>query len=1786
MNKEKNVINKAVVLLIAVFMVTTMIPAALANTDVVQETSTDDVKAPPVNNRYIKCDVPLADNGPNRLTAAPVNGYSSSTLGPGPVFDFFFEQTIASSWTAYSISVGYPGIDNFFGLSADSDIDTLTFSGLAAYHDGTAWQQCAPGSLTFEVSFYSQDSSVHTMPPAGLVDTFTFGPGDYTIDGIGTFSGFDGYKWIFDMPTDVVVSNGGWVSIENIGATSSQGCLWLDSTDGDGFADAGGSTGADFAYTLTGAANFVCQPGACDFTVIGVEGIEDGGTINSMPRDINITVGNYGDIPLNDVKLLVDIYELGDPEKIVLFEDDFESYCVGRDDDNANWTTYDNGDGDTWTLVDTESHSGSQSYRCTAGNQRDPCDDCPDTYLGQAADSTPDSLISNNVDLTDALYIDVSFWHKTTGEYRTDAWGDIIPIDYGRLVQEIGGTISPFNRFTAYDNGWEKVTYRMLDNDVYVLGEPYPCDDNYDYIDGLVMNHRDFGFSWFADPSHQYEGMYIDDFKVELVKAPEASTPIWQGHEIVEIDGCVTEQNVVFPITFEGEIGKCYQMEIIAQVFDCDDSNLLNNALSIDFCIDDVHDMAAISIDGPAILDVDDDGVYEVVVENVGAFPENNVPVNLEISKSELFGSSSIIEDFESSPSAWMTGYFSGVRPVNLWSWSGDEAFSGTHSMVCANGAGMLEPDIGCLLLPDMVIDLRGDDILASELSYNIKWSIPDDGAWEDYFAIALAHPDSPWIIQTTFPAFMGSYQNEWCGPNNPGPWPVEMFSWDMKALLDDFMSSYPTIFTDERCELYFVVAANDNTNILNADNPEFWSGVMLDDISLRTTRTSSANSIVVDTQTTGLLNPGETETLEMNWEDATSGNWLVSGVTHLTNDVDNSNNAVYTQTDIKIVDTDISFESDDLTNTQEQTFWQIVEKEGFGSEPASDSYWWCGKEYATWAGYTNNMDDVLITEKIDLSQSAYGAGVRFSIDTWHEFVDAGDYGEIYYSTDNGTSWQYVAEITGTSDWYTVSYGIPAQDCTDEVRIKFRMLSDIEDVGNGWYIDDLTIDLLPELQRNVLCEGFNTEEPTWKTYNGEDDVVAVYDTQFAKYDSPYPALDIRVAPVHELTWRIHNTDDDKIIEVGPYDTHSIPDLDISFYYYMKTLPSTTEEYFDIVVYTDDGSDSWNIVHTETVHIPGATTNGQVNFNTDQYVGSSNFKVRIVIEQEYAESLYSFNIDDIELFDFTTIELEDFSPEDGLTTRGWTYDMIYNYDFSQVYSSRYVPTTWAPASTYVDPVEGNNLYGVGNDIKRTGYQYRQRELISTPELVYTLGPDEFLAVTFNTQVDEWNTGDPHENDFVRFYASSGVTFLNLKDSGPHSLDDVLYLPMPSDTEYVKFYRYTSMGGNGPWYIDDLCVSVYLPSETIIFTFEEGEGYYRDNDWKTESEHAGDYWQEDIVCSFGDYDGDGLAHGCIDYPATGKGLNDVLYTTIDLTSEEIIYAQYQFAISYLIDADNDCAAYVEISGNYDPSEDMATSSAIWVQVVSNGVESDSFGWLDYDLNLNNYLGRLVTVRFRLVTPGEDSFTPDTSSRAGYWVDGFTLITAENPPPTDVLAPITTIVFDDSGIVATATLLASDQAGPVVSGVASTFYILNGGAQQTYSAQIMLSEGSNTVEYWSVDNAGNIESHKSGTFMVDKSPPELTINSPVNGFYLFGTRLFAMNQIFCIGKITVDVSASDSSGINMVTFDTGSCNNFDADGSDGYTCVIKGRGAIEVVITAIDNNGLTTEETLNLKVFSLGS
>lgn len=95
---------------------------------------------------------------------------------------------------------------------------------------------------------------------------------------------------------------------------------------------------------------------------------------------------------------------------------------------------------------------------------------------------------------------------------------------------------------------------------------------------------------------------------------------------------------------------------------------------------------------------------------------------------------------------------------------------------------------------------------------------------------------------------------------------------------------------------------------------------------------------------------------------------------------------------------------------------------------------------------------------------------------------------------------------------------------------------------------------------------------------------------------------------------------------------------------------------------------------------------------------------------------------------------------------------------------------------------------------------------------------------------------------------------------------------------------------------------------------------------------------------------------------------------------------------------------------------------------------------------------------------------------------------------------------------------------SNIATTYYTLDGGPTQTYTTTISISTGGvHTVNYWSVDQAGNTEAQKSLTVRVDSAAPttQITIGGTgANGWYQ--------------GPVQVGLTATDpEAGVNVTLY-----------------------------------------------------
>lgn len=161
---------------------------------------------------------------------------------------------------------------------------------------------------------------------------------------------------------------------------------------------------------------------------------------------------------------------------------------------------------------------------------------------------------------------------------------------------------------------------------------------------------------------------------------------------------------------------------------------------------------------------------------------------------------------------------------------------------------------------------------------------------------------------------------------------------------------------------------------------------------------------------------------------------------------------------------------------------------------------------------------------------------------------------------------------------------------------------------------------------------------------------------------------------------------------------------------------------------------------------------------------------------------------------------------------------------------------------------------------------------------------------------------------------------------------------------------------------------------------------------------------------------------------------------------------------------------------------------------------------------------------------------------------------------------------------------------SGVANTFYNVDGGVTQTYSGPFSISDpGQHTVQFWSVDNVGNTEATQMITVKIDGAAPVVTASANPS------TAPKRPQPV----TVTISGSATDAvSGISSASFNvideygvaqpSGSV-TIQANGSYSFSLVLpatkhgsdKNGHLYTIVVTATDQAGNTASATTTLTI-----
>ncbi len=1784
MKRKTNILTKAGVLLIAATMLLSALPAVLADT----------IEA---DNQG-----PFAQAKDYGVEYQPGSIYGAAKLNTGEgTFDDGALGFGADNWISYND--GYT--ENGLGLTAAGTITMmieLTAAELTGYYGQTITEITASigcdvygtepaipfdlwitTSLPDAATLYTAGPTPvlsGTTNPAIVWQTFTL-PTAWTIPASGSV--FVGFNFVntgvehpcgIDETTTTPMPRAGYVTYDGLGS-------W-DNLVNIGFP---GVWGIDVGVSAGGGPGpgEECIEDACDFDIYGFspefmamanyDPVLDAYYWNSLPKTLEVSIANRGEIGINELKLLADVYEKICGPTTEIWCD--EKYDIQLFDTSPtypytfeDWVIEDDLDGDSWVLQggpDNRWLTNNQAWRCTAGEDRSFGDDS-DVYLGKndnpLAGNMFDNLTTPGFDISGAACATFSFSHWCEGEYTTDDDGNIVPVDFGTMAYSINGGVDwvdvDISDFLAYDtNGeWVDVALKFIntaiDADDADYMHPYATicdecapdeDDILVEVDFPVDAELQVKFIWDKDPCLQFEGWYIDNVCVTRTEDYELEL-VHQTHIIMEVPPCeeeVTWINVDFPIDWDPEPDTWYEIWICGQVFSpsgCE-IDLTNNCFKTQFKIVDIHDMACVGMELISPADgtgtPDDDVTVNVTVKNLGSFTESSVPVELLVGN--MVVDEVMNEDFETDPSGKFDAYYfiggSGDVPFR-WT-SGDPSISniytndpcqarsknpGSEALICAEEGTMpyLMEDTACLLVIPETIDLdRNDngvkdygDPASATFVFDAKWSMDYVTAIGSMAWIGINMLDGPAAGYTLFLTFGAEAY-----PYYANDWQHNDI--DLYDLLDDvtdyWYTQYGWVYDDiPEVQIGWVVVADGYGIDFLAGDANGGCSNVYNPIPWTGFMVDRVQLRIVNAEESSLevVTTATTGSLAPGAEETLQMTWSTTELCH---------HAL-----VANVNAD-----DDINPSNDRCFEEvyIIDEEkclSGGTEDLTsggDCLWHActnrenGDDYFAWTGINEEHWGHYVNNMDEglVSQSINITGFAdegVAINfTTYYEFESGDFGEVY--VQSGGEW-HVLQVGGSTKFLGSSGG-GFLDVTAFVPEEY--CSDYIKIKFRMYSDD-----------EFVSEGWFVDD------------IYVVDVTNDGVDSGTLA-DIWYACGTGYTWPTP----------GP---GQMNEADASSY--INIAAETTSDFVAGACWYDGG---WL----------GLTYDGNLyDIATDgtQTLRASTSLTSLSGLCNHAGTLYLTD----------AANLYEVDPDTGATTLkgahgGGSSTMIgIASDDTTIFGI----DIGTDSSWTIDPATG-----AATLIGSTGYG---------------------MGYAQDTSCDK-ATGDVYH----AVYISGGEAYLTKLNQGTGSLDHVSTFPL---VEVVGFAIPSSGAGAlnltfGPvipalmWL--DMDGDPAMPHGELE-DFERGTV----DPWTCEASIGGNYWKfsQDVATlpnAAGPYD-ESLIDPCVNgwhviegYPASGTGLNNAKWFEVDLSDPNLQFAKLEFVMDYDLAKEN---IFVEFSPDWAPGEDM--EEATWITYFCH-TPGDMYGdntgdWVgindivgDDRFILEEYLGQVVYVRFRMVTDGNGAAVGE-----GWAIDGLGLSVKrydDGGPPDDDEDPVTSIFFN--GDTGTVTLVAVDYPLNKNSGIAGTFYKIDGGAQTTYTVPFDIGEGQHTVEYWSEDNAGNVETHKTASYTVDSTPPTVELTSPeVGGIYFLGNKLFNLGTTtICIGKVPIVADAADAgSGVARVLFDVNGDTGYDDAAPYAYTFKGMVFGSLTIEATAIDNNGLmSSPDSMTVTCFSLG-
>ncbi|KAA0008735.1 MAG: hypothetical protein FE042_01220 [Thermoplasmata archaeon] len=863
-------------------------------------------------------------------------------------------------------------------------------------------------------------------------------------------------------------------------------------------------------------------------------------------------------------------------------------------------------------------------------------------------------------------------------------------------------------------------------------------------------------------------------------------------------------------------------------------------------------------------------------------------------------------------------------------------------------------------------------------------------------------------------------------------------------------------------------------------------------------------------------------------------------------------------QTDFEENDTVdwIAYSLDDNSDT-----WTLSENR---SHSSSHSYHCTGH-----SEYMGNAHDVLeMRNPLDLSGVN---NVTLTFWSWCEgdsyYVNGSliiaDYGDVEISNDGGAHWISLSDL-GLSqlyydnDWMETKItiessqnysGIPGEELlTGQVKFRFVWYSSPQFQYEGWYIDDIRIDIGEKPSLDLVWEGNGVPcipfgstitysfPLNWTVKEG-----GKYRMQMVCQEEPnYKGVrgicrEIIIGDYHDLA--VISLDVPSTVERG----EDVP-IDAT----IKNLGTYDESdvQVKVTVENENGATVWS----RTVVIPSLNISEEKRLHfVWENTTYCNYNVTVsVISPDDAvpenNAMYGFVIVAHEIF-YDDMEC---GP---CTERNWKHlDLTGREGHWIICTSGYDHYLWC---------------GLDN---ATTYDNNWNDFAMIEDSFDT---SAFGKVTLSFKT--WYRILPGDYGYVEVSTDNGTCWQIVATyTGQLNWTNVtLNISAYKSTGMKIRFRFVSneTGVERGWIIDD--VSLMGDSITLFEDdFESGT-----DGWIIE--YAGDWWH----ITTRRYHSESHSWWCGD-ELSGRympNLNNALMMreTIDLSksfgADIIFWTWYNFS--------SGDEGYLEVS------ED---GGATWTIVKSfTGMSStDSTpGWTKVLCVLDSWAGKNIKIRFR--------FSSDSTAESeGWYIDDVRVLAKiDKEPPVTTHSLSGTMGLNDWYISpVTITLTADDGDG---SGVEHIYYCLDGCGIEVYTSPITVSTGGpHTLEYWSVDKVGNQEAHHTITFKIDTVNPTVEISQPTPGIYVKGRKIWPIFGIFkcpftlIIGSIDVKVNANDeNSGVDRVEFYIDE-DLLNTDTEEPYEWTWNERVFFTHTITVkvYDKAGLTAEDSIEVKIFNL--